>query len=202
MPVFSSPRKVAHRIVNVVLCLFAGALLLACTIKPDEQPTLNELIYDPHRVMLLDPKDRVRRTTFLGVRDYRKPNSSNFDTWQFKFESDTDVMRVTVNDTYGVGPGNSYSYTLSQLQGGNAVQVWYLKTENPIGATERKQVFKYEFRLNPNPAVTDPVQLQFKPDIFVQGDYEFSQSQRDITVDISFDVRKKMPIAEARPIPD
>ncbi|MCS6954475.1 MAG: hypothetical protein NZM33_16645 [Bryobacteraceae bacterium] len=109
---------------------------------------------------------------------------------EFVFENNNanghnDVMRIQIYDESGFLPGESRQYVLTK-QGKRGLQhQWPLLLTNPADSGSRKHDFLFVISLNENnPALRWP-----KHDIAVAGTYIFGETDRTMSVVISFDVR-------------
>jgi len=178
-------------------------MTIGCGPKPrpieDNPVNYSELRYDLPKLTVEDPTTHVRSAHFGGKRQWL--GTSPAASWQwhhFTFDDSSDILRVVITDHYGLGPGDSYAYTLQQIDpvSNAARQTWYLETRSPIGSTSRLHIFEFEIR------VDAPAPLNWSASRPVAGYYQLSESVRDLSVDMEFMVGNPISAFDIGPIPE
>lgn len=167
------------------ISIFCSVLLvLGCTPKvPTEpQPSPTELRYDTKHTMLFDSNTSEFRSVFSGSRCYSTTAAGGNQNHNFKFDGSEDTLTVTVADTTGLFPGDSFGYLLQQIEPStsNTLQTWRIELINPSSATSKKHYF--EFKIGNSEA------LKWDASYSIKGIYKLGQTNRPIGVDLEFKV--------------
>jgi len=175
-----------NRSFKVAAVIFGALVMSACAIEPPKAPIIGNLTYKKGLNLIEQKVTRTRVGSIRGSRCYRDTNSTSRDH-EFKFDDPGDQVKVVVTDTDGVRFGWSYSYRLFFKDSRGAIKGdgFPIVLDNTNGTGPRHD---FEFVLSVGSTTPG---LAIPPGTILGGVYELSESDRNLAVELYFDLEAK-----------
>lgn len=167
-----------------------GAIATSEPEKP-KPPIKGHLEYSAAGVVLVEQEVTHARVASVGGHRCYHDESGTWKDHYFVFDDSRDKVVVNITDSDGVNPGKSYEYALYFKRSDGTIKpgaAYRFRLNNPFTASEPK--FSYSFVLSvdssdPNVSIPKGTELA--------GVYELSETDRNLAVDLDFQLKTDIP---------